>query len=76
MVAGQAQAGRLEAKGVFPLLRKNELSGRYYIVTRYRINGDNNVESRTKFECTGQFELLAEQWAAEHGWKKPRDGKS
>lgn len=49
------------AKRQEPMLMESPLTGRVFVVTRYRRLDGGLFEAREKFDVTGQFDALAEQ---------------
>lgn len=44
-----------------PMLMESGLTGRVYVVTSYRDNGDGTFTAREKFDVTEQFDALAKR---------------
>jgi hypothetical protein len=38
-----------------PMLMESDLTGRVYVVTRYKDRGDGRYEAQTKYDVTDQF---------------------
>jgi hypothetical protein len=50
-----------------PLLVRGGLTGRVYVVTRYRDLGEGRLEALEKFDVTDQYEALASAAKPEGG---------